>query len=56
MRDNVCTYCGMVGHRAHACPTRKHLLPLRVSDLFWGTLLVAIVAGAARLRLEMARA
>lgn len=45
MRDQTCTYCGKEGHRAHRCPTRQHLLPLRASDLYWVTLLVALIAG-----------
>lgn len=44
MRDNTCTYCGKQGHRAHRCPTRQHVFPLRASDLFWVTVLVAIIA------------
>lgn len=44
MKDNTCTYCGREGHRAHRCPSRQHLLPLRASDLFWATVLVAIIA------------
>jgi hypothetical protein len=47
MRDQTCTYCGREGHRAHRCPTRQHLLlPLRLTDLYWITLLVALIAGA----------
>lgn len=56
MRDNTCTYCGKAGHRAHRCPTRQHVFPLRASDLFWATVLVAILAGASLLRLELGHA
>ena len=59
----VCTYCGQEGHRAHRCPNRQHASrdgvdgpPMTARDLFWATLLVAIVAAVSRLGLEFAHA
>ena len=54
----VCVYCGQEGHHSHICPRRQNLEgpPMTARDLFWATLLVAIVAAVSRVGLEFSYA